>query len=352
MATIKIRFRRASSGDNCGTLYYQIIHHRQVKQIYTPGRLLSSEWDSDSGRILISDDCTPARALYLSAVINEINDGADRLHAIVDRLDSSGAPYSADDIVSAFAAHPSEEGVVSFTRRLVDSLRRMGKKAMARRYSLTLASLLRYTGNSEVSWDSFDSTLVSGFEEFLRKRGLCRNSTSFYMRNLRSIVNRASDSGFSIPQHPFRHVYLGIDKTAKRAVSLQTVCRIRDIDLSSFPHIDFARNLFMFAFYTRGMSFVDIAYLRKANLSNEVISYFRRKTGQFIQVRLESPTREVMERLGQSSNTYLLPIIRDESADTDSQYSNAYHKVNRNLRKLGEMLGLDTRLTLYVARHA
>ena len=36
----------------------------------------------------------------------------------------------------------------------------------------------------------------------------------------------------------------------------------------------------------------------------------------------------------------------------EQQYINAYYRVNRNLQKVGKMLGLDTKLTLYVARHA
>lgn len=34
------------------------------------------------------------------------------------------------------------------------------------------------------------------------------------------------------------------------------------------------------------------------------------------------------------------------------QYVNAYNRVNRNIKKIGKMLGLETKLTLYVARHA
>ena len=245
----------------------------------------------------------------------------------------------------------SAEGVASFTRRLVDDLHRLGKKSMARRFTQTLSVFQKFTDGREVAWRDFSPLLLTGFEQYLRGRGLCRNSTSFYMRNLRSIVNRAAEQGHETPGNPFRHVYMGVDKTVKRAVTLATVCRIRDADLTGRPHLDFARNLFMFSFYTRGMSFVDIAFLRKSDLSDGVITYFRRKTSQRIQVRLEAPARDIMESLGESGTSYLLPVITSETSDADTQYRAAYHRVNRNLRRLGEMLGLENRLTLYVARH-
>lgn len=347
-----MRFRPSSVRDKDGTLYYQIIHMRLVKQLYTDYRLRDEEWDSESGTVVISDDCDRSRAGYLSTVKDEVKDGLARLKAIVDRLEASGKAYTVEEVASEFVSPATVTGVVSFTRKLIDDLRKMGKKSMARRYSLTLNSLLKFTKEKEIAWDDFTSTLVTGFEEFLRQRGLCRNSTSFYMRNLRSIINRASEHDYEVPRNPFKHVYMGVDKTVKRAVTLKTVCKIRDINLSAYPHLDFARNLFMFSFYTRGMSFVDIAFLRKTDLTNGVITYFRRKTSQQIQVRVENQTMEIMDKLGESTTSYLLPIIGSENTDADSQYRNVYHRVNRNLKKLGEMLKLDTKLTLYVARHA
>lgn len=352
MATIKMRFRPSSVRDKDGTLYYQIIHMRLVKQLYTDYRLRDEEWDSESCAVIISDDCDRSRAGYLSTVKDEVKDGLARLKAIVDRLEASGKAYTVEEVASEFVSPATVTGVVSFTRKLIDDLRKMGKKSMARRYSLTLNSLLKFTNEKEIAWDDFTSTLVTGFEEFLRQRGLCRNSTSFYMRNLRSIINRASEQDYEVPRNPFKHVYMGVDKTVKRAVSLKTVCKIRDINLSAYPHLDFARNLFMFSFYTRGMSFIDIAFLRKTDLTNGIITYFRRKTSQQIQVRVENQTREIMDKLGESTTSYLLPIIGSENTDADSQYRNVYHRVNRNLKKLGEMLKLETKLTLYVARHA
>lgn len=213
-------------------------------------------------------------------------------------------------------------------------------------------SLLRYTDGNEVAWREFTSTFILGYEEFLMERGLCRNSTSFYMRNLRSIANRAVELDFDVPRNPFKYVYMGVDKTVKRAVPLDTVCKIRDLDLTGQPSLEFARNVFMFAFYTRGMSFIDMAFLKKSDVRDGVITYSRRKTHRLLQVRIEPEIRDIIDRLGQDGSSYLLPIIADGCDDVEKQYENAYCRVNRNIQKIGKMLGLETKLTLYVARHA
>ena len=243
-------------------------------------------------------------------------------------------------------------GIVSFTRKLIADMSAAGMSTSSRRYRIVLNSFLRFTGGAEVDWKDFSSSLLSGYENFLRNRGLCCNSTSFHMRNLRSIANRAIDHGFALPPAPFKYVYTGIDRTEKRAVTLNTICRIRDMDLAGCPHLDFARNVFMFAFYTRGMSFVDIAYLKKSDVTDGVITYQRRKTRQRIRVRIEPQTLDVIARFKTGTSAYLLPLITDDTPDLERQYRNAYHRINENLKKIGRMLGLEAKLTLYVARHA
>lgn len=351
MASIKVKLRPSSVKDREGTLFYQIIHKRQVRQIYTEIHICEDEWDSGMSSVIVTPGTDMRRKKYLEAAMDTIHADVARLTATVATLESGGLPYSAGDVVKMFNTPSAVVGIVSFTRRLIVDLNRIGKNRAAKRLGVSLNSLLRYTGGDEVAWDELTSTFIIGYEEFLARRGLCRNSTSFYMRNLRSTVNRAAEQGFKVPHNPFRHVYMGVDKTVKRAVSLDTVRRIRDLDLSGHSALDFARNVFMFSFYTRGMSFVDMAFLRKSDMCDDVITYCRRKTRQQIRVKIEPETRKLMNTMGESGSSYLLPIITDDAGDTEKQYLNAYYRVNRSMSVIGEMLGLGPRLTLYVARH-
>lgn len=60
---------------------------------------------------------------------------------------------------------------------------------------------------------------------------------------------------------------------------------------------------------------------------------------------------KILENMGESGSSYLLPIITVDDADSDKQYLNAYYRVNRSISIIGNMLDLGTKLTLYVARH-
>lgn len=352
MATIKLKFRPSSVKGKDGTLLFQIIHKRQVKQIYTGLHINDAEWNAGESDIIITPEASPGKRMALSAIKDAVQKCRQKLLAIISEFEHKGGAYTVQDVVMAYNAPITIEGLVSFARRLIEDMKKIGKKSSVKRLSTTINSLLRYTGGMDVAWTEISSTFIIGFEEFLMRRGLCRNSTSFYMRNLRSIVNRAIEEGFEVIHNPFKHVYMGVDKTVKRAVSLDVVRMIRDLNLSGRPALDFARKVFMFAFFTRGMSFVDIAFLKKSNLHNGVITYSRRKTRQQLMIRIEPELKKIIDSFGKNATPYLLPIINDESGNQERQYENAYCRVNRNIQKVGEMLGLNTKLTLYVARHA
>ena len=325
---------------------------RQVRQIYTDLHIADDEWNAETATVIIPAGIIPERIKYLSTVKTTLKDWHSKLSAIIEQFDQNGLPYTVEDVVSAYNAPLTIVGLVSFTRELIDDLKKIGKKATVKRFDATLNSLMRYTGGNEIEWKEVTSTFILGYEEFLIKRGLCRNSTSFYMRNLRAIVNRAIERDFEVTRNPFKHVYMGVDKTIKRAVSLDVVQKIRDIDLGGHPSLDFARKVFMFAFYTRGMSFVDIAFLKKSDMNNGLITYSRRKTRQQISVRIEPEIKKLIDSFGNNETDYLLPIITEAGGDVERQYENAYFRINRNLQKVGKQLGLETKLTLYVARHA
>lgn len=349
MATIKLKFRPSIVDGKDGTLFFQIIHFRQIRQINTNLRISREEWEATNTSIIISS-ADSQRTMYLSSINKSLKNQQAKLSTIISILDNKASTYTAQDVVSMFFTPVTILGVGSFIRNLINELKKIGKESAAKRLEKILNSLLRYTDGNEVIWKDLTSTFILGYETFMIKRGLCRNSTSFYMRNLRSIVNRAIGQGIEVPSHPFKYVYMGVDKTVKRAISLDMIRMIRDVDLNGNPELDFARNVFMFAFYTRGMSFIDIAFLKKSDLQNGVLTYSRRKTRQQLMVKIEPETRKVIERLGKSKTSFLLPIITEEK-NIERQYESAYYRVNRNIRKVGEMLGLQTKLTLYVARH-
>ena len=170
---------------------------------------------------------------------------------------------------------------------------------------------------------------------------------------MRAVYNRAVDDELIIDCKPFKRVSTAIEKTPKRAISLRNIKRLKALDCSHNPSRKFARDMFLFSFYTRGMSFVDIAYLQKKNLKGDVLFYRRKKTNQQLMIHWEGCMQEILKSYGaDTSSPYLFSIIKEPSNNTRKQYQNALFLINRHLKEIGKGLGLHQPLTMYCARHS
>ena len=354
VVSVWTKFRSSSVEGREGTLYFQIIHGRVARQINTGYRLFPSEWDGRTSEIILPVSGDSRRSLLL-ALKERMEKDIRRLESIIAGLERSGGTYPAGRVVELFHNPPPEDShnFMAFGKRLVEELERVGKKRTAERYTTVLNSFTHFRGrDGDIPLEDIGSTLMLEYEAWLKDKGICPNSTSYYMRNLRAVYNRAVDRELTVQRSPFKHVYTGIDKTVKRAVPLKAVRMIRDLDLRLSPGMEYARDMFMLSFYTRGMSFVDIAYLKKADLKSGVLTYRRRKTGRRLSIKWEKPMQEILDRYGHNDSPYLFPVIRDTAKDAVRQYRSAAHFINGKLKELGKRLGLGMPLTMYVARHA
>ena len=246
------------------------------------------------------------------------------------------------DFISCFARHVGE-------------CERTGRNGSTANYRMAYRMLVRYAGGGKLPPEQFTAEWLERYERWLLARGLGTNSVVFHMRSLRAVYNRAVEQGLfpAAGSNPFRRRLIKQVATRKRALPRETLRRIGGADLSALhPKYALARDLFMFSFYTRGMSFVDIAYLKKADLKSGVLTYRRRKTGRRLSIKWEKPMQEILDRYGHNDSPYLFPVIRDTAKDAVRQYRSAAHFINGKLKELGKRLGLGMPLTMYVARHA
>lgn len=352
MATVKVKFRASSIVAKEGTLFYQVIHNRIARQIHTGLKLFPAEWDTLHSEIILSTVTSKSRRDYLLSLKNALAEDRVRLEGIIARLERTGSAYTSDKLVELYCTSTYNKGFISFANNLIKELTQVGKKRTAETYMTTLNSFMRFRKEKDILLEEVDSNLMMGYENYLKSTGICPNTTSYYMRNLRAIYNRAVEKELTVQRSPFKYVYTGIGKTVKRAISLEEIRCIQELDLTISPSLAYARDIFMFAFYTRGMSFIDMAFLKKKDLQNGILSYRRQKTGQQMFIKWEKPMQEIIGKYDTLGTPYLLPIIRDLEVDGRKQYKKAAHLVNTKLKKLGIQLELSVPLTTYVARHA
>lgn len=352
MASIRLKFRPSTTPGKEGSLVFQIIHGRSVRRITSEYKIFACEWDKDNGRIILPPPLSP-RYEYMASVKSDLQWQLDRLRRMTAESEKTADTVSLDEITANFSPCTDiSDSVFNFIRNQIRHKRQLGKVRSSETYRSMLNSLMHFRNGRDLTFNMVDGGLMELYEAWMLNGGLTRNTTSFYMRILRTNYKMAVEKGLTADRHPFRHVYCGMDKTVKRSIPFIDIKKINGLDLSRKPSLDFARDMFMFSFCTRGMSFIDMAYLKKTDLDSGCLAYRRKKTGQLLTVEWTRQMQAITDKYKPNATKYLLPIITREDGSERRQYQNQMRKINRHLKDIARLAGLPLALSMYYTRHS
>ena len=262
----------------------------------------------------------------------------------------------------------TSESLFQFMNLLIALLQKNGQYRTSLHYRATLNSFKRYRDNQDIALSEIDAEVMRSYEAYLHHTAkVCRNTSSFYLRILRATYNKAVAKGLTSQQYPFTDTYTGIAPPRKRAIPTESVSQIKRLesvkDLT--PKEEMARDTFLMSFYLRGISFIDLAHLRKSDLKDGYLHYTRSKTRQRLTIRWEKEMQELLEKYQAqtASSPYLFPFLVDDGNKSQDKtidkkkgtvrlYRNVEARISYHLRKLGAKIGIKGKLTLYVARHS
>lgn len=270
--------------------------------------------------------------------------------------------------------HPSGKTFLEYALSEAERMQQLNRLGIARNYTCAahrLADYLQTIGKRDVSFRQLDQQLTHDFEDWLKKEHVSRNTSSAYLRCLHTIFMRAVAHGMATGD-PFVGTYRGVAKTTKRAVAPDDIRRMARLDIETaltrsyqasgkktsgihfrqkVTKLTFARDIFLFCFCARGMTFVDVAYLRKSDIRDGIITYRRQKTGQRLMVKIEACMQAILDRYP-SDGSHQFPILNDDADPKQAykRYIAAMSYYNKALHELGQLLGL--KLTSYVSRHS
>ena len=304
-----------NSPDGRHTLIIQLIRERKRGVIFTSYRLLPEEFDRKRGRA-VSPTKRRAQIAYIQEVNLFLEKQKEEIGRIIAELEREGRPFVVRDITLAYRQRYDNRYVHTFFMRQIDELRRKGSQVTPNNYHATLVAFEKFAGPRRVHFDNVDGNMLLDFEQYLRQIPLQPNTVNFYMSNFRAVYNKAQKRGYVNPDHsPFRVVSTHTEKTRKLAVSAEIIRRVAEAEFPDSEKLTAARDMFMFSFYTRGMSFVDMAYLRQDDIRDGVIYYRRRKTRQLYSVKVIPQVQVILDRYRAQCSPWALPVMLDFGPD-------------------------------------
>ena len=365
MASFNFHFRGSSRAGECeGRLFIRLIHNRKVKEITTDYRVFPNEWDYGSGTLKIPDNSNH-RTRHLLDTEQRMQRDVERIKSAIGKLET-GTHYTIDEIKSLFFSTRSNM-LTGYTQVLVRRLEENGQHRTARAYLTVMRGLLRFCNQPDLPLNRITAGLMRRYEQWLKDNGKSMNTISFYTRNLRAIYRKAVEDRIIAPAHedPFKAVYTGIAPTQKRALAEEEIKRFRELSDLCNPKLtkqlaklttqqQDACFYFLFSFFARGMSSIDMAFLKKANIQGGKISYCRKKTGGNITISLSAELKTIIRYFSNrtAGSPYVFPIIKEKKGNVRLQYENFLRKQNTLLKELARLAKISKPVSTHWARHS
>lgn len=346
--SVKVKHRKSKVTGKQSPLCIQLIYRRKMKRIPLDIKVYESEWSPSREMVQIPPGTDRTRSEYLLQVSETIDKTCSIIRQIVDEQPAN-KNFSVDDIAMLYKERTTGMYLSAYIQKQSDTLMSQEKIATARHYRSLEKSFYTFTGKN-TRMDEIDETLIRQYGQYLKEKGLMDNTISFYMRNFRTILNKASADGLiKTDTNLFKHVNTRIEKTQKRAVEEKVITAVKKLSDETLqkPGLILSRDLLMFSYYTRGMAFIDIAYLTRDNIKGNYLIYQRHKTGQELRIRILPEIQTLIDRY-RSGSSYLFPILRTPESPY-KEYESALRLQNLRLKKIGQLV--NAKLSTYVARH-
>lgn len=267
--------------------------------------------------------------------------------------------YTPTTLIEAIVPVQKARTVGELFNEYIAQLKDEGRLGYALSVQQVYNSLLKYKGHLDIYFSEIDVNWLKAYESWLRCCKLADNTIGIRFRTLRAVYNLALAEGLvKADCYPFKKYKVSKlhKETAKRAITKEQVKQVIDYDVSEARfYKKLAVDMFAFSYLMGGINFTDMAFLTDKNVEGGRLVYVRQKTKKLIMLPLQEKAVEIMNRYRSSQRKFIFPIL-DERERTLRQIRNRIYdvldNVNGYLKEIGKELGVELKISSYVARHS
>ncbi|WP_304511385.1 site-specific integrase [Duncaniella muris] len=289
--------------------------------------------------------------------LNEyIDDASIRLFKLFQEMQEDGSVVTARELYNRFfniGPHKKVERMIigTFHEHNQECRALMGRDfelGTIKKYETVTRLLQRYIKKKYEAEDlpltSLDRDFIHGFEMYLKiDREQQQNTVARYMKAVKKITNRALANEW-ITKNPFAGIKVKTVQTDPTFLSLHELHLIYEHPFTGA--LDVVRDMFIMAAFT-GLAFIDISNLRKEHVvtdddGNMWIRKPRQKTEVVQNIPLLDIPKAILKKYEGNKKAEkkgtLLPVPCNQV-------------MNRYLKEIGTLCGIEKILTTHVARH-
>lgn len=158
MATIKVKFRASSVPGKEGTLYYHLIHQRNLRWISTDYHVFPEEWNDKKSAIIVSNRNN--RQAHLQLIQSQIDWEMKQMQRIIHDKEMDGIPYTIDDIAKEIQQLPPNKSVFTFFRQQIAKKEQMQCIGTKSNYVSAANRFMEFRNHEDLTFSQMTSEMM------------------------------------------------------------------------------------------------------------------------------------------------------------------------------------------------
>jgi site-specific recombinase XerD len=259
-----------------------------------------------------------------------------------------------------------DENFFTYSEKYRDQLRNQGSVRNSRNLQVVLNKIEDYHGSKSLSLSDLDHEFLNGFQVHLkRKYENAQNTIRKNLKLLKRVLESARRDNY-LNRNPFENYSLpSYQKSEKKALSIEQIKKLEELDLKQGSDLWHARNYFLFSFYNAGIRFGDLISLKRENIIDGRLKYVMSKTKgnrkpKWKNIQLLPQALKILalyDYENRSPNEFLFPIVdtrRDLSNPVvfENEKSRKNAIINKRLKEIAKRAGIELSLSTHIARHS
>jgi len=351
--TLLLDTRRAKK-DGSYPIIFRLTHLRKTTSISTGYSILEKYWDTR--KCAVKKNYTKVASIArLNTLL--LKDEA-RANDIINQLyDKGKLNYLAiTQVKDRITRNNTYDSFYKFGESLSEDLKASHQYGTARSYRGIVSILRRFTKEKDLKFNELNYDFIKRFERYHLAKGNSINSLSVYLRAIKAIYNKGIKAGLVEKEaYPFTNYSIRQTPTEKRALKIEDIRKIMELELPKDMVLFRYRNYFICSFLLYGMNFTDMCYLKLENIIDGRIKFRRRKTSKLYDIKITEQLSQILSIYlkDKKKSDYIFPVIKRENPELQElEISWERQRYNRGLKIIGELCTIEQKLTTYVSRHS
>jgi integrase/recombinase XerD len=341
---VVILYKSKTYADGKHPIMLQYIYGKKIlRKVVHRCRL--AEWDEKSSRVRGK----VTGAAYINNVISEKLIDAERQSFQIEM-----GLEKPENIFIVKGDHTTLEFAIS------QELVRLKSEMKAGTYGKVLgfrAELQRFTGISSLKLSDMNLNWFSRYAIHLKGKGNIGATAQKKIKTIRAMVARYSTAPLS---EDLKRFGVKTMKSVKQKLTPDELASLEHINLPEGDILTAVRDLFLLQVYLRGIRVGDLLQAYSHSFKDGLFTYTDDKTGQSFSIKLIGKAQAIVDRYS-GKHERLFPLMEWEPNKRLSAFDNkrarmkekemATAVVNKYLKILAKMAGIDKPLSSHIARH-